>query len=136
MVVALALATACTHSGSGSQAPVDEAEEAFARGRYAKAQSVCDSIVLGTAFDNTDVWDLCRLSLLLVRLGENTGDNDVNTAFAARCLRAALERDSDSTYIYIQAMPNEDRARMMMLSAINEASHEAPVDESDISDIK
>ena len=92
--------------------------------------------MLGTAFDNTDVWDLCRLSLLLVRLGENTGDNDVNTAFAARCLRAALERDSDSTYIYIQAMPNEDRARMMMLSAINEASHEAPVDDSDISDIK
>lgn len=94
MVVALALATACTHSGSGSQAPVDEAEEAFARGRYAKAQSVCDSIVLGTAFDNTDVWDLCRLSLLLVRLGENTGDNDVNTAFAAlsSCCLGARQR--------------------------------------------
>ena len=37
-----------------------EAEEAFARGRYAKAQSVCDSIVLGTAFDNTDVEQHCH----------------------------------------------------------------------------
>lgn len=133
-VPALILAIACSGPDVGSVTPVDEAEDAFAHGRYAKAQNVCDSIVLGPSFADTDVWDLCRLSLLLVRLGESTGDNDVNTAFAVRCLRAAIQRDSDSTSIYIQAMPNEDRARMMILSAINEASHDAPEEEPDFSD--
>ena len=119
---------ACSHEKHTPMSEVDRVEAAYDDGRYAKAQALADSLVIGSAFSKLDVYDLCRLSLALMRLGEIAGESEVNTAFAARCLQAAQRRDSDSTAIYIKAMVNEDRARVMMLNSLNEASHEAPLE--------
>lgn len=122
---------ACSDNGKdhGSTA-IETAEEAYNYGRMVRAQALCDSLLLGDQFGTLDTWDLCRLSLLFMRLGENSGEPEVNTAFAARCIRAAVSRDSDSTMIYVHAMPVEDQARIMMLYAINEASHSAPEEDT------
>lgn len=132
-VAAFCAVAACSHTQMTPMSALDRVEEAYAEGRYAKAQALADSLVIGSDFTKLDTWDLCRLSLALMRLGENAGESEVNTAFAARCLRAALNRDSDSTALYIRAMNNEDRARLMLLNSLNEASHSAPASEDSIS---
>lgn len=111
---------------------LDRVEEAYGEGRYAAAQALADSLVIGPQFGRLDTWDLCRLSLALMNLGETAGDAEVNTAFAARCIRAAFCRDSDSTALYIRAMNNEDRARLLLLVNINEASHTASAEEDSL----
>ncbi len=132
VVAALCASSACSRTPVTPMSELDRVEEAFGQGRYAAAQAMADSLVIGSKFGSLDTWDLCRLSLALMNLGETAGDSEVNTAFAARCVRAAFTRDSDSTALYIRAMNNEDRARLLLLVNINEASHSAPADEDSL----
>lgn len=106
--------------------PVAEAEQAFADGHYARAQMLCDSLLVGPDFGRLDVDRLCRLSLLFMRLAENSADNDANTAFATRTLGAALERDADSTHVFLDNVPVEEKGRAAIIMAIYEAQ-KAPV---------
>lgn len=132
VAAALCASQACSRTPVTPMSELDRVEEAFGQGRYAAAQAMADSLVIGSQFGSLDTWDLCRLSLALMNLGETAGDSEVNTAFAARCVRAAFTRDSDSTALYIRAMNNEDRARLLLLVNINEASHTAPADEDSL----
>lgn len=132
VLAALCASQACSRTPVTPMSELDRVEEAFGQGRYAAAQAMADSLVIGSQFGSLDTWDLCRLSLALMNLGETAGDSEVNTAFAARCVRAAFSRDSDSTALYIRAMNNEDRARLLLLVNINEASHTAPADEDSL----
>lgn len=132
VVAALCASQSCSRTPVTPMSELDRVEEAFGQGRYAAAQAMADSLVIGSQFGSLDTWDLCRLSLALMNLGETAGDSEVNTAFAARCVRAAFTRDSDSTALYIRAMNNEDRARLLLLVNINEASHSAPADEDSL----
>ncbi len=129
---ALCAAVGCTHAPTTPQSALDRVESAYTDGRYAMAQALADSLVIGSDFTKLGTWDLCRLSLVLMRLGENADNSEGNTAFAARCLRAAMSRDSDSTALYIKVVNNEDRACLMLLNSLNEASHTAPADEDSI----
>ena len=103
------------------QAPLAQAEQDFDNGRYRAAQAICDS--LAPKGDSTDmpVSELCRLSLLFMKLGDYTGDIDTNTAQAARTLMMAIDRDADSTLVFLNTVPVEDQARVAILTAINEA---------------
>ena len=86
------------------------------------AQSLCDKLVNDQEFFsslNTD--ELCRLALLFVRLAENYGDENANTAFASKTLDAAIERNADSTALFLARAPMEDRARLSLISAISES---------------
>ncbi len=122
---------ACTdNKAETTDAHIESAEEAYSYGRMARAQSLCDSLFFGDEFGRLGIWELCRLSLLFMRLGEDSGEPEANTAFAARCLKAAVTRDSDSTMIYVKAMPVEDRARLLLLHSLNEASHSAPEEDT------
>lgn len=117
----LAAAGACTTTTRPpALTELENAEYAYNDGRYARAQAICDSLVLGTSFGHLDVDELCRLSMLFVHLGEQNGDEGGTTAMAARCLGAAFERDSDSTVAIIRVMPPEDRSRAMLLTALTE----------------
>lgn len=131
-VATLSLAAACSTGNTAEYATaLDRAENAIGDGRYAIAQTLADSLVAGADFDALSANQYCRLALLLMQLGENS-ENEVNTAMAARCIAAASLRDSDSTASYIRNLPNEDRARLMMLSSLNEAQHTMPIDEDSI----
>lgn len=113
----------------GSSAPataLSRAEDAVADGMYGVAQSICDDLSASAEFDRLSVDELCRLSLVYVKLGENTDNADANIIAAARSLQAAAERDADSTALFLDAVPVEDRARMAIISAINEA-HNTPL---------
>lgn len=117
----LAAATvSCSHSAADGPAVLESAELAYANGRYAGAQTLCDSLILSRGFDGLSTEQLCRLSLLFVRLAENHGNEDSNTAFAARALRAASDRSADSTAMFLSNAPVEDQARLALITAINE----------------
>lgn len=139
-IVALAallclLSSGCSEQHHTPMSAVDRVESAYDEGRYVTAQAMADSLVIHSDFGSLDVYDLCRLSLVLMRLGEVAGESEVNTAFAAHCLKAAVARDSDSTSVYVQAMPLEDRARILMLTAINEAAF-TPLDTDSIAEVE
>lgn len=115
-------ATSCTESSAKQADPLAIAEEAFADGYYAKAQQIADSMVLGTSMSNMGASELCRLSLLFMRLGEVGGEDNANIAFAARVLEAADRVDKDSTDAFIAALPVDDRARLVLAEAVAEGS--------------
>lgn len=121
-VAASAALAACSHSGRTPSGPLERAEAAYAEGRYVKAQALADSIVLGDAFSALNADGLCRLSILFVRLGENSGQEDANTAFAVHSLRAAGRLDSAYTARFVAGLPVDDRSGMIIVTALVEAA--------------
>lgn len=127
---AILIATSCTIGHRRGADNIELAEQAIAEGRYARAQALCDSLATGEEFARLNTGQLCRLAMLFMQLADRNAE-DVNTAFAARSLGAAFSRDSDSTVIYIESLQPEDRARVMILRALNHAQHSAPLDEEE-----
>lgn len=121
-IVLTVCAAACAHTASMPDRPLDAAEQAYADGKYVRAQMLADSIVLSSDLAEMQATSLCRLSLLLMRLSEVNGDAGSNIAFAAHALEAAERCDSDSTAIFIESLPVDDRARLVMVNSIAEGS--------------
>ena len=120
-ILILGFASACTQTSTEQRSELQRAQTAFTDGQFDKSQRICDSLVMGSKFSDLGVSQLCDLSMLLMRLGEKGGNEDVNTAMAARCLSAAFERDSDSTSVIIRHFPPEDRSRTMILTSLEGA---------------
>lgn len=118
--IAAALSQSCNVAVSGGDT-LTRAEDDFRNGRYELAQQMCDSLVAGTDFNTLSVSELCRLSLLFMRLSDTSDDIDTNTALAARTLKVAIERNADSTLMFLNTVPVEDQARVALLTAIHEA---------------
>lgn len=112
---------------SGSMALV-QAEQAFGERRYSVAQQLADSVVASPDFDNMYAGELCRLSMLLLRLSETGSDEYSNLAMASRSLEAAMARDSDSTAAFILQVPVDDHGRIALLKAISDAYRGVIVD--------
>lgn len=124
LILIFILTIGITSCNSGSQPQVselDSAQEAFEHGSFARSQQICDSLLSSDQFDDLNVKQLCRLSLLFMKLGENAGNEDVNTAMAARCISIAISRNSDSAALIIREMPTEDQARIDILTQLNES---------------
>lgn len=122
----MAAAAACTSQTSSSADRLMMAEEAIAAGRYHSAQKMADNLLADSAA--MSVGELCRLSLVFLRLSDVGTEQDANTADAARTFALAYSRDPDSTRAVIAASPVDDLAAMTMLSAINEAPHGIIID--------
>lgn len=119
-VILLILSTVSCTGGKDKYIALNKAEEAYATGLYSEAQSIADSIMFESSMD-LGVNELCRLSLLFARLGDNNGYVDSNTAMAARALSAAFALDSDSTANYLSGIALEDRASMAIVTALTTA---------------
>lgn len=132
LFILIAMACSC---GSGSKpsalSQLSDAEMALEIGRISTAQQIADSLILGPDFSALDAEELCRLSLLYVRLSDENFP-ETNTYMAARALEAAYRCDSMATsnYIYTQ-LPPERRPALALVGAIVEArNNPACVDDS------
>ncbi len=123
------LAEGC-RSNAGSATPLADAEQAYAAGSYAEAQKLCDGIATGPDTTRLTVEQRCRLSLLLLRLAENYGNEEANTALAARSLEVATDRSADSVALFVNSLPVEDRAGISLLSAISEAHNATEISDT------
>lgn len=122
-------AAACSGKGVAPETSIEKAEAAFAAGHYTTAQQLADSMMVSDNFPTMAATDLCRLSLLYVRLDEMSDVNG-NVAMAAQALDEAALRDSDSTALFIAALPVDDRARLLLVEGISEGARHA-LDEAD-----
>ena len=61
---------ACSHEKHTPMSEVDRVEAAYDDGRYAKAQALADSLVIGAAFSKLDVYDRGGGSRVLMLPGE------------------------------------------------------------------
>ena len=122
LAIATVATAGCSSAANEGDSPLERAQNAYVHNRYVRAQTICDSMLLGDHFHDLDVCQLTDLSLLLMRLGEHSNDADINTAFAARCIKAAWSPDSDSAKTIMRQLPSEDQGRVMILTALNEAS--------------
>lgn len=127
-VAALALTCSCTDRGSSGDV-LDAAEEAYACGQKPAARAITDSLVAHTDLNSMSARQLCRLSVLMVHLGDSEADEEERTAMAALTLKAATAADSDTVAAFIETLDNDDRARMVILTAINNAALTAGADE-------
>ncbi len=118
LICVVAAVSCTTHSGESGSEPIDAAEQAYADGHYRRAQNVAEELLTGSGLEGLDVGELCRVSLLFERLGDATGNEDGNTAVAARALSAAFAIDSDSTARYIGGLSLDDRARMSIVATL------------------
>lgn len=123
-VFAAAILQSCGKTDTPS--PLEAAESALETGNYRQAQALCDNLAESESFDALSVSQLCRLSLIFARLAEEThGNEDANTASAARSLDAAFVIDPDSVHIFLSQASAEDRGRLALINAITE-SHRNP----------
>ena len=84
LAIATVATAGCSSAANEGDSPLERAQNAYVHNRYVRAQTICDSMLLGDHFHDLDVCQLTDLSLLLMRLGEHSNDADINTAFAAR----------------------------------------------------
>lgn len=118
-IILLAVMFSCRNN-EAQMSPIEKAEKALSEGDTAAAQELCDEITQSTDIEKLSTEELCRLSLLYVRLAETGDSNEVNTAMAATCLLKAFELDIDSATTFLDNMSNDDRNLMRFITAISE----------------
>ena len=118
------IAAGCSNSQSTPADTLHDAEEAFAHRQFSKAQHILSSLADSPDFNAMSVDELCRMSLLCMRLGEAQPDSDeADIALAARVYITALRRNSDSAVAFINAVDIDDRGRAAILRALAAANH-------------
>ncbi|MDE6436049.1 MAG: hypothetical protein K2K69_00875 [Muribaculaceae bacterium] len=124
--ILIVAASSCASEKTYNSDRLMMAEEAIDAGRNTSAQKMADDLMADSAAMSVD--DLCRLSVLFMRLSDVGTEQEANTAYAARALALAYQRDPDSTRAVIARSPIDVRAAMTLLSAINEAPHGIVID--------
>ncbi|MCM1519766.1 MAG: hypothetical protein NC098_03170 [Lachnoclostridium sp.] len=107
--------TACSTSDHAVNDRIAEAEAALNAGDFVKAQSLSETV--SGDLSSLTVRQLCRLSLLYIKIGENT-ENEDDIDLAARCYREAFELDTDSAVLIYAECPVQDITYVMTLTAL------------------
>ena len=125
-VISALAAAAVSCSGIGSTGdPVTRAEALYEDGRYAEVQTMCDSLVTPARIDALSVDQLCRLTLMFIKLADYSAEDD-NIALATRCFRDASERSADSFSAFFQKCPLDQQSQLLLLSRISQSLEERP----------
>lgn len=105
LAISVLLLAAC--SGVGESDKISHAELSIMEGDYTEAQDVCDNLLKNRPMNAFTVNELCRLSIVYMRLSENHNADD-NVATAIQCYRTAMRLDPDSVVSYFMNVPIED----------------------------
>lgn len=119
----------CTTASSVDQ-NIDAADRSLAAGEYRSTQQLCDEIVSNNRIDTLSAAQLCRLSVMFLRLSEQSREQE-NTAAAVECYRAAYRTNPDSAMIYFNDLPVEDLQYMAILRSLT-SSTDAEADSTTI----
>lgn len=113
-VLALAI-TACTGEIND---PVSAAENDFEAGQFESAKTICDSLITDENLVALSIDELCRISVLMVKLAEH-GEEEANMALAARCMQAAISRDADSVAIFAHNLPVDQQSQTVLIQQLS-----------------
>ncbi len=94
-----------------------EVETLIETGNYENAKDICDRVLEKDSLTNFSVKDLCRLSVLYMKLMEQNEEDD-NLILAEQCYRQAIACDSDSAVLYYSILPIDDAQYVALLHAL------------------
>lgn len=116
---AMLLTVAIVACGDGHNADdaIGQAEQAMADDDFGHAQLICDSIINGNGMQNLDARDLCRTSLVYMKLAE-VREEEFNTASAMTCLGAAMDKDSTAVADFIAQQQGDDQSMLIMVRTL------------------
>lgn len=122
-IIALAAAS-CRGLDYGGD-PITRAEALYLDERYDQVQAACDSLVTPARIQSLSVDQLCRLTLLFIKLADHSAEDD-NIAMATRCYRDANERSADSVVAFLQTCTLDQQSQLVLLSRISQSLCERP----------
>ena len=117
MAVGAVLMTACGHESVAQQ--LDSAEQALNENDPATARTICDA-VSGDGGESLSVADLCRLSIIYMKLSDVI-DQDVNTASATQCFDRAIKLNSDSAIAFFNNLPIDEARHVELMMQLSGA---------------
>ena len=107
---------ACTDKTNAGDA-ISRAETALDDAQFDRAQDICDSLVNGDGCASLSTSDLCRTSLVYIKLAE-VREQEFNTASAMTCLGAAMSKDSAAVDDFIAQQPADDQSMLIMVRTL------------------
>lgn len=117
-MTAMALSFTTLSCNNETADPLSQAESDYEMGLYSSAQSVCDGLIASDEFERLSVNELCRLSVLMVKLADHS-DESSNMAYASRCMQAALKMQSDSVIEYVRTLPVDEQSLTILLQQLS-----------------
>lgn len=117
---------------------IDIAYAAFGEKDMETAQQEVILMIEQDSLSDYSCSELCRLSILLMKLSEQGYEEDI--AHAVRCYHRSLEMNTDSATLFYSSLPVEDAPFVSILSALSMSldpekdvkMEEFEVDESDL----
>ena len=97
---------------------IEAAEFSLSNNDYSEASEICHKIAVRDSLNDLTTSQLCRLSIIYMRLSENR-DEDVNVAMATRCFHMAMEQDSLEASVLYNDMPIDDQHWIHFLAEMN-----------------
>ena len=97
---------------------IEAAEFSLSNNDFKDAAEICHKIASRDSLNDLTTSQLCRLSIIYMRLSENR-DEDVNVAMATRCFHMAMEQDSVEASGLYNDMPVDDQHWIHFLTEMN-----------------
>lgn len=97
---------------------IEAAEFSLSNNDFGEASEICYKIAARDSLNDLTTSQLCRLSIIYMRLAENR-DEDVNVAMATRCFHMAMEQDSLEASGLYNDMPIDDQHWIHFLTEMN-----------------
>lgn len=113
----LAITTLVGCNMSTTDYSVVEIEKSLATGDYEVVQDMCEDIVADSSIGEKSISELCRLSVVMMKLTELI-DDETATIQAVECCRAAYKKDSLSAECCYDSLATDDAAVVAMLQTL------------------
>ncbi len=106
-IICTLLILASCSGGVNSTNAITNAETLLANNKYTGAKKICDNLVSQEGKNPLSARDLCRLSILYMKLSEYTNEDD-NIATATLCFKKAVAMNTDSVEEFLSELPIEE----------------------------
>ncbi|MBO5297135.1 MAG: hypothetical protein J6B03_06030 [Candidatus Homeothermus sp.] len=117
IITLLMLLTVACDNGS-TRENLEHAELAIEQKDYQAARGICDNLrEIQNHAETMDAVTLCNLSMLYMKLSDNT-DREDNIGLARQCYIDAYSTDSAQAHEYYDHVPVEDLPHLSLLSSI------------------
>lgn len=116
-IISLMLPACSTKSENSS---INDIEHLIELQDFNSAQKLCDNITIEDSLDEITINNLCRLSVVYMKLSEQI-NHEENIAMATKCYHIATDIDSDSVAYYFSEFSIEDAHHEIMLKTLSES---------------
>ena len=115
-ILAITALVGCNNM-STTDCSVAEIEKTLAAGDYEAVQDMCEDFVADSAMGEKSISELCRLSVVMMKLTELI-DDETATIQAVECCRVAFDKDALSAECCYDSLATEEAAIVAMLQTL------------------